>query len=227
MASFSHTPSISITSPSRTSSDKSSTLPSALTPASIRASIVQRRPSIYDRNLNRRAPELAFSSFAFLFSEMVQYSQKNVTGIQELEAKLSQYGYHIGQRVLELSVVRDIKNAKRETRVLGLLQFINTVIWRAIFGKPADALEKSKDNEDEYMIIDNDPIVNKFISVPKEMSSLNCAAFQAGIVEAVMDGCQFPARVTAHSVPADMFPLKTVFLVKLDPIVLEREKYMR
>lgn len=41
------------------------------------------------------------------------------------------------------------------------------------------------------MISDNDPIVSKFISVPKDVSQLNCGAFMAGIVEAIMDGCQF------------------------------------
>ncbi|KAK9453610.1 NO signaling/Golgi transport ligand-binding domain-containing protein [Dipodascopsis uninucleata] len=195
--------------------------------ASTRSSISTRRLTIYDRNLNRRAPELSLAAFSFLFSEIVQYSQKNVEGIQEMEKKLSDYGYRVGQRVLEWTVVRETKNAKREIRVLSLLQFIHSVIWKSILGKPADALEKSKDMEDEYMIIDNDPVVNKYISVPKEMSQLNCAAFQAGVIEAVLDGCQFPARVTAHSVPTDLFPLKTVFLIKLDPIVLERERYLR
>jgi hypothetical protein len=62
------------------------------------------------------------------------------------------------------------------------------------------------------MLIDNDPMVSSYISVPKEMSQLNCAAFVAGIIEAVLDGCLFPSRVTAHSVPTDQYPGKTVFL---------------
>lgn len=41
------------------------------------------------------------------------------------------------------------------------------------------------------MISDNEPILTKYISVPKELSQLNCNAFVAGIVEAVLDGCQF------------------------------------
>lgn len=41
------------------------------------------------------------------------------------------------------------------------------------------------------MITDHEPIVNKFISVPKDFSQLNCAAFLAGIVEAILDGSQF------------------------------------
>lgn len=41
------------------------------------------------------------------------------------------------------------------------------------------------------MISDNDPVLSRYISVPKELSQLNCNAFVAGIVEAVLDGCQF------------------------------------
>jgi len=68
------------------------------------------------------------------------------------------------------------------------------------------------------MLIDNDPMVNSYISVPKEMSQLNCAAFVAGIIEAVLDGCLFPGRVTAHSVPTEQLPAKTVFL-SITPIM--------
>lgn len=46
------------------------------------------RKTIYDRNLNRtRTAELSRASFAYLFSEMVTYAQKRVTGIQDLEKR--------------------------------------------------------------------------------------------------------------------------------------------
>ena len=46
------------------------------------------RKTIYDRNLNRtRTAELSRASFAYLFSEMVTYAQKRVTGIQDLERR--------------------------------------------------------------------------------------------------------------------------------------------
>jgi hypothetical protein len=41
------------------------------------------------------------------------------------------------------------------------------------------------------MIQDNDSVVNTFISIPREMSSLNCGAFVAGVVEAVLERSQF------------------------------------
>ncbi|CCG82144.1 putative Pantothenate kinase [Taphrina deformans PYCC 5710] len=148
------------------------------------SSISGRRPDIYSRNLLRAAKsEASLSAMSFLFSALVQQVQKNVKGIPELERKLSDHGYRIGQRCLELYTYRDIKNKKRETRLLGILQWIYTVLWKNLFGKTADTLEKSREANDEYMLIDNDPTINKFISVPKEMQALNCAAFVAGIIE--------------------------------------------
>lgn len=79
------------------------------------------------------------------------------------------------------------------------------------------------------MISDNEPLVNQYISVPREMNQLNCAAFVAGIVEGACDGAGFPARVTAHSVgkEGEMWPDKTVFLVKFQGEVVEREGFLK
>lgn len=76
------------------------------------------------------------------------------------------------------------------------------------------------------MLIDNDPAVSSYISVPREMSQLNCAAFVAGIMEAVLDGSLFPCKVTAHSVPTEAWPGKTVFLIKFEQSVLDREEVL-
>jgi len=44
--------------------------------------------TIYHRPLNRtKTAELSQASFAYLFSEMVSYAQRRVTGIQELEKR--------------------------------------------------------------------------------------------------------------------------------------------
>lgn len=41
------------------------------------------------------------------------------------------------------------KNPKRETRLLPVLYVVHTQLWKAIFGKTADAIEKSVENDDE------------------------------------------------------------------------------
>jgi hypothetical protein len=48
------------------------------------------------------------------------------------------------------------------------------------------------------MIIDNDPPITKNISIPKDMSTLSCSSFTAGIVEAVLDGLGFVRSISCH-----------------------------
>ncbi|KAG6814428.1 hypothetical protein H0H92_007431 [Tricholoma furcatifolium] len=183
----------SVEHPSPTTSSTRFSLPTGNTPASNKLT----RPNIYDRNLNKtRVSEVSASAFFFLFSEVVQYTQKRVSGINDLERRLNTLGYRIGQRTLELMVWRaesSSKTPKREIRFLPALMSIHTQVWKAVFGKAADAIEKSVENADEYMIIDNDPPIERHISVPRDMSQLSCSSFTAGIVEAVMDGLGFVA----------------------------------
>ncbi|KAM7186976.1 NO signaling/Golgi transport ligand-binding domain containing protein [Rhypophila sp. PSN 637] len=187
--------------------------------------------TIYHRPLNRsKTAELSQASFAYLFSEMVSYAQKRVTGIQDLEKRLNLQGHPIGLKLLDLLLIREPPRSQtRPLNIISLLHFIKINVWQHLFGRQANGLEKSSSAEtpDEYMIIDNEPLVNAYISVPREMSQLNCAAYVAGIIEGVCDGAAFPARVTAHTVggkeEGEMWPGKTVFLVKFQPEVLERE----
>jgi hypothetical protein len=146
---------------------------------------------------------------------------------------LNTQGHPIGLKLLDLLLFREPPRSQlRPLNIIALLQFIHTTLWKHLFNRPADALEKSAeaDKPDEYMIHDNEPLINQYISVPKEMNQLNCAAFVAGIVEGVCDGAGFPARVTAHSVgkgeEGELWPGKTVFLIKFQEEVVEREQFL-
>ncbi|EEB07561.1 TRAPP complex subunit Trs31 [Schizosaccharomyces japonicus yFS275] len=194
--------------------------------ASSQSSLPIRGRNICDQNLNKiKNSDVSLSAFAFLFSELIQRTQSRVTGIQDFEERLNEHGFRVGQRLVELVVWRE-RSPKRETRVLGILQFIHSSLWKQLFGKHADSLEKSKDVNDEYMIVDNSPVFNKFISVPKNMNQLNCCAYLAGIVEGFLTSAQFPCKATAHTVPLPSYPSRTVILVKLHSSVLRREEYL-
>ncbi|TQS32153.1 hypothetical protein Golomagni_07540 [Golovinomyces magnicellulatus] len=162
---------------------------------------------------------------------MVTYAQRRVKGIQELEQRLNLQGHAIGIKLLDLLLYREpVRLQLRPQGIIQLLHFIKQNVWQHLFNRQADRLEKSNDADkpEEYMIIDNEPLVNQYISVPKEMSQLNCAAFCAGVIEGVCDGADFPAKVTAHTVAeGDMWPGKTVFLVKFASEVVEREAYLK
>lgn len=76
------------------------------------------------------------------------------------------------------------------------------------------------------MVIDNEPLVNTYISIPKEMSQLNCAAFVAGIIEGMCDAAGFSTDgVTAHSSGEgdELWPGKTIFLLRFKEKTIDRE----
>jgi hypothetical protein len=67
-------------------------------------------------------------------------------------SRLNTLGYRVGMRVLELNVWRTestSKVPKRETKFLPALMSIHTQVWKVVFGKSADAIEKSVENDDE------------------------------------------------------------------------------
>uniref|UniRef100_A0A0D9YDW7 Trafficking protein particle complex subunit n=1 Tax=Oryza glumipatula TaxID=40148 RepID=A0A0D9YDW7_9ORYZ len=153
--------------------------------------------NVLDKPLSRGRQEVSLSAFAFLFSELVQYNQTQVDNIAELERRLEDAGYAVGARVLELLCHRE---------------------------KVADSLEKGTEHEDEYMISEKELLVNRFISVPKDMGAFNCGAFVAGIVRGVLENAGFPAVVTAHFVPIEgQQRPRTTILIKFAEEVLQRE----
>ena len=178
--------------------------------------------TVYDRSLARKRGEVSLSAFAYIFSEAVQYCHSRSKDVSELEHRLNLLGRHIGVRVLELTVLREGKNAKRETKLMPMLQFVHTHIWRTLFNRPADSMQVSTEEQLQYMIIDHRPLVTEYISVPRDMSQLNCAALVAGIVQSVFSAAQFPCKVTAHSMGTDEFPDRTGYVVKFDDSVLKR-----
>ncbi|KAJ7525399.1 hypothetical protein O6H91_17G048800 [Diphasiastrum complanatum] len=179
--------------------------------------------NVLDKPLGKGKTEVSLNAFSFLFSELVQYNQTRVDNIAELERRLEEAGYGVGLRMLELLCYRE-KGNKRETRLLGILSFVHSTVWKSLFGKVADSLEKGTEHEDEYMISEKELLVNRYISVPKDMGAFNCSAYVAGIVQGVLDGAGFPARVTAHYVPVEgQARPRTTILIKFLEEVLQRE----
>jgi trafficking protein particle complex subunit 5 len=126
---------------------------------------------------------------------------------------------------------------------MNMLQFVSTQVWKALFGKNADSLERSIDNANEFMIVDYEPLTSTFVSVPPDLGQLSADAYTSGIVAGVLNGAGFMAQVTAHSVGLEegehnsapgwstgslMPPRKekAVFLVKFASEVLERDAAM-
>lgn len=187
--------------------------------------------SILDKSINKpRSDQVSLSAFAYLYSELVQYHQSRVSSISELEQRLASSGYGVGFKILELLAYRN-RETKRETRIMSILQFVSSSVWKSLFGKPADSLERSIDHADEYMIFDNNPITSNFVSVHQSSAD----AYISGIIAGVLEGAGFNARVSAHTVQVEEGEMrngfvglpsrkdKAVFLVKFAEKVLVRD----
>eukprot|EP01094_Clydonella_sp_ATCC50884_P017358 TRINITY_DN3002_c0_g1_i6.p1 TRINITY_DN3002_c0_g1~~TRINITY_DN3002_c0_g1_i6.p1 ORF type:complete len:192 (+),score=58.86 TRINITY_DN3002_c0_g1_i6:111-686(+) len=186
----------------------------------------KQRVSIIDRPLSKGKGEVSLAAFAFLFCEIVQHTQRRCAqrSYADTEAKLSELGRAVGLRALDPLVYRE-RGVRREVKLVALLSLIQSTVWKALFGRAADSLEKSIDHEDEYMIIEKHPLVNRFIS-PTELGMYNPAAFTAGVVQGLLDGSSFHTeKVTAHTVQPEEAgdAIRTVFLIKFTPDVIARE----
>eukprot|EP00002_Diphylleia_rotans_P041197 TRINITY_DN996_c0_g1_i1.p1 TRINITY_DN996_c0_g1~~TRINITY_DN996_c0_g1_i1.p1 ORF type:complete len:191 (-),score=44.54 TRINITY_DN996_c0_g1_i1:353-925(-) len=179
-------------------------------------------PNIMDRPLSRGKGEVSLSAFAYLFSELVQYSQGRAAQAAELEKRLEDAGAFLGSRVFDLICART--TAKRETKIVNMLNFISNTVWKSLFGKPADSLEKSTEKDDEYMISERELLINKYISISRDIAPHTTSFFAAGIVKGVLDSAEFPARVTAHYVALDGQKSRTTLLIKFAPEVIARER---
>jgi len=180
--------------------------------------------------MKARSDQVSLSAFAYIYSELVQYHQSRVSSISELEQRLSSSGYGVGFKVLELLAYRT-RETKRETRIMSILQFVSSSVWKSLFGKAADSLERSIDHADEYMIFDYNPITSNFVSVHQSSAD----AYVSGIIAGVLEGAGFSAKVSAHTVDVEEgegrnglvgLPSrkdKAVFLVKFAEKVLERD----
>ncbi|KAH8739156.1 hypothetical protein FG386_001023 [Cryptosporidium ryanae] len=146
-----------------------------------------------ERNIMKSSPEVNLSSFAFLFSEIVQYSLTCLKPGIRLEDKLHEIGISVGYKVTELVSIRDKTKQKRETKILQILTFISQKCWKYLFGHTGDLL-KGQESDDEYMINDKNLLLNKFISVPRDLEHINCGAYAAGIVSGILDSSEFPAN---------------------------------
>lgn len=118
-----------------------------------------------------------------------------------IKLRILEIGRNVGYRLHELGLWRE-KSSKRETQLLNVLFYVTNNFWKSMCGRIADSLERSTENENECnlhnpssssklnvridMIFDNDPLICKFISPPKELQSLNCAVFYSGMIESIL-----------------------------------------
>ena len=174
-------------------------------------------PSVFDQSLKKEVTFWPVSTFALLFAQAVDYYQHRVDTIRQLEDKLSYLGGQVGSRLLD-HFMSNHQKTKREQRILPMLLLVKVALWKHLFGKEADQLEQSNEADNTYYIIEKDAVTNRFISVPRDKSSLNCGAFLAGLVQSFLSDSGFTCSVVAHAHKG------TTLVVEFDKAIVLRDK---
>ena len=179
--------------------------------------------SILDKNLKVIRPEINMSTFNYFLSEIMQYY---LTNSRNLDDELEKLGENIGPRLLELMIFRE-KQLKHEIKHVEMLKFIHSSVWKFLFGKTADSLEKAKDSEVEYMIKDYNPSYMRCIS---EYSHYSAASFMVGIIKSILNSSGFDCNVTYQTLSFEekngerksLYP-QTVWIIEFASHVISRE----
>ena len=97
--------------------------------------------SILDKPIPKTRGEVSESAFLFLFSEMVQYCQTHSQTPDEFKDRLLSMGRSLGVRYAELLAFRNAR-VQRFTDLTDALKYVSSTVWKSLFGKDADGLEK-------------------------------------------------------------------------------------
>jgi hypothetical protein len=62
------------------------------------------------------------------------------------------------------------------------------------------------------MISDNDLLITRAITIPKDMSQLSCGAYMAGIVEGALDGLGFVSLIFFNTLASFSFSIFLLYL---------------
>ena len=173
--------------------------------------------NVMDTNI-KKTKEIPITLFSFLFSEIIQYVMKKKNDIQDYDAhnELSCFGFPVGEKMLEISTFRD-KGYKKETKIVNMLQFIHNILWKMLFNKIADGIQRSTENIYEYRILEISPITNKYIPQSK---GFNPAAFIGGIIEGFLNSAGFKCKVSTYFHEEES---KTFYIIIFDKDVVERD----
>ncbi|KAF6777185.1 hypothetical protein AHF37_03534 [Paragonimus kellicotti] len=155
---------------------------------------IQHSKNVLEKSLSKLRGDINIAPFAYLFVELVKYSMRNVSKMDVVQQRLTEFGKHVGERMVDV-VYRREKPLKRDTRLYNALVFLKSTFWKSVFGKEADELERDGVNENMYYMIEHEPLVNRFTRFVYEEKDgkrsggsvpLNTAAFNCGIVEAFL-----------------------------------------
>uniref|UniRef100_A0A0N4ZSW8 Trafficking protein particle complex subunit 5 n=1 Tax=Parastrongyloides trichosuri TaxID=131310 RepID=A0A0N4ZSW8_PARTI len=152
---------------------------------------------ILDKPLNKSRPKVSTTPYVFLFGEIVKYAQHKAKNTNEFQEILSNFGRFVGRKSHDSIYLKE-KGYKRDNKFHNVLLFIKGPMWKNLWGKEVDKVEKSNEDPCKYFFFEKEPVINTYISQRKDKTDINCATFNAGIIEAILTELGYACKVSAH-----------------------------
>lgn len=174
------------------------------------------RPKLMDQ-------AIGISTFGHLFNEYFQYCQRQASSFEMCEKMLTDLGRRVGPKVFSMCVLWQKSLLQDKTspttnvfnKAENVLKFIREDVWKFLFNRQADDLQKLIQVQNEYYLIEKTPIIDYYVSFPKDYQGVQPSLFLAGIIESIFACCGHK-KVTVETYRAgNTDPQPTYFHVKI------------
>ena len=145
--------------------------------------------------------------FAHLLCEFFCHYRRRHQRYDAVESALRAIGHDVGQRLWEVFLIREHERTGRaalqpEPQYKKLLERIRDRFWRFLFAHalgPPEIITSSGENvaaQRDFRLRDKRPATDACVSFPQHYCSSLPAALLAGVIQAALDACRQPAKVT-------------------------------
>ncbi|CAI8505325.1 unnamed protein product [Hanseniaspora opuntiae] len=135
-------------------------------------------------------------------------SNGSTLNISQVPSSEEMYSY-ISASTIDLEESGVINNLKHLSFIT-LLQFIQDTVWKYMFGKKADDIQKINEDDSSYAIIDNEPLIASLV-LPAKVNEFICGIIK-GVVESANYKCE---SVNTQILEDKKYSNKSAYIIKL------------
>lgn len=159
-------------------------------------------------------PKKPVSTKSTMMEKMSNYkyvddlSNGSTLNISQVPSSEEMYSY-ISASTIDLEESGVINNLKHLSFIT-LLQFIQDIVWKYMFGKKADDIQKINEDDSSYAIIDNEPLIASLV-LPAKVNEFICGIIK-GVVESANYKCE---SVNTQILEDKKYSNKSAYIIKL------------
>lgn len=159
-------------------------------------------------------PKRPMSTKSTMMEKMSNYkyvddlSNGSTLNISQVPSSEEMYSY-ISASTIDLEESGVINNLKHLSFIT-LLQFIQDIVWKYMFGKKADDIQKINEDDSSYAIIDNEPLIASLV-LPAKVNEFICGIIK-GVVESANYKCE---SVNTQILEDKKYSNKSAYIIKL------------